>query len=55
MTEPFDKYDNAFCNMLNQYLTLQGMGHNHIDDILDCTTHLLCMLQEKGIYDPSHH
>lgn len=49
MTE-FTKDEKEFCYMLNNYLTKYGLGHrNIIDDIVECSTHLLEMLTDKKL------
>ena len=48
----FTEDEKQFCYMLNNYLTMYGLGNRQVmDDIVECTTHLLTMLLDKGMLD----
>lgn len=50
MNSIFTKDEKAFCYMLNQYLTMYELGNRQVtDDIVECTTHLLTLLLDKGM------
>lgn len=53
MTEPFDKYDNEFVDMLCHQMTLcKFNGYNNkelIEDAFASMEHLIDMLHDRGI------